>query len=335
MRLVVLGIAQDGGVPHMGCEKGPCAAVRRGERRAEKVACLGLTDGERAYLFDATPDLPAQVHAMQSGKKGSGTFLPLSGVFLTHAHIGHYTGLVHLGKEVLGARGVPVYATPKMTQFLSTNAPWSALLTNGNVEFRDNADVELGGVRVTAFQVPHRNEYADTVGYLIEGPRAKAVYLPDIDGWVSARPQAAERTGTVPDSREPGGVPGAATGAVPGEGRERDSPGASHAVPRTGAGLAGGEFGSAPDKPLDIRALVESVDHAFLDATFSSGDELPGRDMSKVPHPLVPDTMTRLDGLGAKVWFIHLNHTNPLLDDPSPAERRGFRVAREGDVFDL
>jgi pyrroloquinoline quinone biosynthesis protein B len=295
-RLVVLGIAQDGGVPHMGCEKGPCAAARRGERRAEKVACLGLTDGERAYVFDATPDLPAQVHAM-------GARAP-SGVFLTHAHIGHYTGLVHLGKEVLGARGVPVYATPKMTQFLSTNAPWSALVANGNVEFRDNADVDLGDVRVTAFQVPHRNEYADTVGYLIEGPRAKAVFIPDIDRWVSERPQADERTGTVPDAR-------------------------------TGAGLAGGEFGSAPDKPFDIRALVSSVDHAFLDATFSSGDELPGRDMSKVPHPLVPDTMTRLDGLGARVRFIHLNHTNPLLDDPSPAERRGFRVAREGDVFDL
>ncbi len=272
-RLVVLGIAQDGGVPHMGCDKGPCAAVRRGERRAEKVACLGLTDGERAYVFDATPDFPAQVLAMESDENGSETVPTLSGVFLTHAHIGHYTGLVHLGKEVLGARGVPVYATPRMTQFLSTNAPWSALVVNGNVEFRDNADVDLGGVRVTAFQVPHRNEYADTVGYLIEGPRAKAVFIPDIDRW---------------------------------EPWERD-----------------------------IRALVSSVDHAFLDATFFSGDELPGRDMSKVPHPLVPDTMTRLDGLGAKVWFIHLNHTNPLLDDPSPAERRGFHVAREGDVFDL
>jgi len=159
-------------------------------------------------------------------------------------------------------------------------------------------------VRVTAFQVPHRNEYADTVGYLIEGPRAKAVFIPDIDRWVSERRDAAERTGTVPDAR-------------------------------TGAGLAGGEFGSFPGWEKDVRALVASVDHAFLDATFSSGAELPGRDMSKVPHPLVPDTMDRLDGLGGKVWFIHLNHTNPLLDDPSPAERRGFHVAREGLVLPL
>jgi pyrroloquinoline quinone biosynthesis protein B len=259
-RIVVLGIAQDGGVPHLGCEKGPCAAVRRGERRAEKVACLGLTDGERAFLFDATPDLPSQVHAM-------GVRAP-SGVFLTHAHIGHYMGLVHLGKEVLGARGLPVYATPKMTQFLSTNAPWSALVANGNIEFRDNADVDLGGVRITAFQVPHRNEYADTVGFRIDGPRASAIFIPDIDRW-----------------------------------------------------------------DVDIRAMVESVDVAFLDGSFLTADELPPHVMAKVAHPLVTDTMDRLDGLGAKVRFIHLNHTNPLLDDASPVERRGCRVAREGDVL--
>jgi pyrroloquinoline quinone biosynthesis protein B len=196
-----------------------------------------------------------------------------SGVFLTHAHVGHYTGLVHLGKEVLGARGVPLYATSKMREFLATNAPWRALVENGNVDPRDNADVDLGGVRVKAIQVPHRNEYADTVGYLIEGPRAKALFVPDIDRW-------------------------------------------------------------APWEK-DVRTLVESVDFAFLDGTFFSGDELPGRDMSKVPHPLVTDTMDRLDGLGAKTWFIHFNHTNPLLDDPAPVERRGFHVAREGDLFEL
>lgn len=264
-QLVVLGIAQDGGVPHLGCESGPCAAARRGERRAEKVACLGLADGERGFLFDATPDLPAQVSAL-------GVRAP-AGVFLTHAHIGHYTGLVHLGKEVLGARGVPVWATEKMRAFLTANAPWRALVENGNVELHDNADVDLGGVRVRAIQVPHRNEYADTVGYLIEGPRARVLYVPDIDRW------------------EPW--------------------------------------------DRDIRTLVESADLAFLDATFASGDELPGRDMRLVPHPLVGDTMARLAGLGSRVHFIHLNHTNPLLDDPKSLESQGFHVAREGERHPL
>jgi pyrroloquinoline quinone biosynthesis protein B len=264
-RLAVLGIAQDGGVPHMGCDAGPCAAVRRGERRAEKVACLGLTDGTRGFLIDATPDLPAQVHAL-------GVRAP-SGVFLTHAHIGHYAGLVHLGREVAGARGVPVWATPKMREFLASNAPWRALVEDGNVELRDNADVDLGGVRVRALQVPHRNEYADTVGYLIEGPRARVLYVPDIDRW-----EAWDR---------------------------------------------------------DVRALVLSVDLAFLDATFASGDELPGRDMSLVPHPLVGDTVARLAGLGPRVRLTHLNHTNPLLDDPKSLAEKGFRVAAEGDRHPL
>lgn len=261
-KLIVLGIAQDGGVPHLGCDAGTCAAVRRGERRAEKVACLGLTDGERAFLFDATPDLPAQVHAM-------GVRAP-SGVFLTHAHVGHYTGLVHLGKEVLGARGIPVWATSRMHAFLAANAPWRALVEDGNIDPRDNADVDLGGVRVTAFQVPHRNEHADTVGYRIQGPRTSALYIPDVDRWESW--------------------------------------------------------------DRDLRAEVAAVDAAFLDATFFSGQELPGRDMSRVPHPLVTRTMEILDGLGARVRFLHLNHTNPILDDDAPVRARGFSVAREGDV---
>lgn len=260
-QLVVLGIAQDGGVPHLGCDSGPCAAVRRGERRPEKVACLGLTDGERGFLIDATPDLPAQVHAL-------GVRAP-AGVFLTHAHIGHYAGLVYLGKEVLGARGVPVWATERMRAFLTSNAPWRALVEDGNVELRDNAEVDLGGVRVRAIEVPHRNEYADTVGYLVEGPRARVLYVPDIDRW-----EAWDR---------------------------------------------------------DVRELVASVDLAFLDATFASGDDLPGRDMNRVPHPLVTDTVARLAGLGSRVRLTHLNHTNPLLVDPNPWQAQGFSLANEGE----
>ena len=60
-RLVVLGIAQDGGMPHFGCEKGPCAAARAGLRKAERVSCIGVTNGDKVFLFDATPDFPSQV----------------------------------------------------------------------------------------------------------------------------------------------------------------------------------------------------------------------------------------------------------------------------------
>jgi pyrroloquinoline quinone biosynthesis protein B len=180
--LVVLGIAQDAGIPHLGCQQPLCASIRSGSRRAERVSSLGLRDRRsgRAYLFDATPDLPAQVHHLTGGR-------PPDGVFLTHAHVGHYTGLMYFGRESIGARGVPVYATPRMLEFLRTNGPWSQLVSLGNIDGRPLAYDEAlpldGGVRVTAFRVPHRDEYSDTVGYRIEGPRQRALFIPDIDRW--------------------------------------------------------------------------------------------------------------------------------------------------------
>lgn len=264
-RLVVLGVAQDGGLPHLGCVAPRCEAARRGERPRERVACLGLTDGERAWLFDATPDFAGQVHALGARRP--------DGIFLTHAHIGHYTGLVHLGKEVLGARDVPVYASAPMRDFLATNEPWRRLVDEGRIVLADNAAVDLGGVRVTAFAVPHRDELSDTVGYRIEGPHATAVFLPDIDRWDLWN--------------------------------------------------------------RDIRAVVESVDLAFLDGSFFSLDELPHRDITAVRHPLVTESMDRLQGLGHRVRFLHLNHTNPLWDDDAPLRARGFQRARQGDSFDL
>jgi pyrroloquinoline quinone biosynthesis protein B len=181
-KLVVLGIAQDGGMPHPGCTKPPCSAARAGSRRAEKVACVGLVHRATgaAYLFDATPDFPAQLHALSGGK-------PPDAIFLTHAHAGHYTGLMYLGKEAIAASGVPVHATARMSAFLTSNGPWSLLVEDRRIVLRTltaGAAVALpGGARVTALSVPHRDELSDTVGYLIEGPRAKALYIPDIDKW--------------------------------------------------------------------------------------------------------------------------------------------------------
>jgi pyrroloquinoline quinone biosynthesis protein B len=180
--LVVLGIAQDAGIPHLNCQQERCASIRAGKRRAEKVSSLGLVDrvSGRAYLFDATPDFNAQVHALTGGR-------PPDAIFLTHAHVGHYTGLMYLGRESIGARGVPVYGTDRMLEFLSANGPWSQLISLGNIERRSlehDRPMELpDGIRVTAFRVPHRDEFSDTVGYRIDGPRQSALFIPDIDRW--------------------------------------------------------------------------------------------------------------------------------------------------------
>lgn len=177
--VTVLGAAQDAGRPHLGCFHGCCEPLRAAGR-AERVAALGVRgDDGRWWLVDATPDLPKQIHTMGA--------LP-DGILLTHAHIGHYTGLMYLGREGLGARGMPVHCSAKMAGFLRANAPWDQLLRLGNIElrpFRAGEQVVLGGgVSFTALRVPHRDEYADTHAFGIRCGGAPALlYLPDLDRW--------------------------------------------------------------------------------------------------------------------------------------------------------
>ena len=259
--LVVLGIAQDAGIPHLNCQQGICTAIRAGRRRPEKVTSLGLVNRASgdAYLFEATPDFVAQVHALTGGR-------PPQGIFLTHAHIGHYTGLMYLGRESIGARAVPVYATDRMLEYLDSNGPWSQLIALGNIERRplehDRPLALAGGVRITAFRVPHRDEYSDTVGYRIDGPRQSAVFIPDIDRW---------------------------------EKWDRS-----------------------------IRDLAGSVDLALVDGTFAAPTEV-NRNIDEIPHPMMSRTRELLRGVRAKVWFIHINHTNAEIDARD--------VVREGQRF--
>jgi len=183
--LVVLGIAQDGGFPQLGTPPGPewdPAATRL-------VSSLALVDPEsgQRWLFDATPDIGAQVQRLDrlAGRAAGAPIV--DGVFLTHAHIGHYTGLLAFGREALGARGVPVYAMPRMRAFLAGNGPWSQLVELDNIRLTPleaNVPVRLNArLSVTPLRVPHRDEYSETVGFIITGPGSSALYLPDIDKW--------------------------------------------------------------------------------------------------------------------------------------------------------
>ena len=67
----------------------------------------------------------------------------------------------------------------------------------------------------------------------------------------------------------------------------------------------------------DIRQMVKSHDDLFIDGTFYKNGEIPGRNMSEIPHPFIEETMALLETLPpsekSKVWFIHMNHTNPAL----------------------
>lgn len=281
----VLGIAQDAGYPQTNCYQPHCMRAWQSpelRRKASSIAVVSETSRAK-YLFDATPDLREQLYDLQ--RVAPDKDYALDGVFLTHGHIGHYTGLMHFGREAVGASGIPVYAMPRMREFLSNNGPWDQLVRLGNIELRglvDGKAVEPGsGVTITPFTVPHRDEYTETVGYRIDGPGKSAVFIPDIDKW---------------------------------------------------------EMWST-----DILEIVRSVDYALVDATFFRDGELGGRDMSKIKHPFVSESMALFASLKkeerARVIFIHMNHTNPLLIDGSPeqaeVERRGYRYAREGMRLDL
>ncbi len=182
---LVLGIAQDGGAPQAGSRQHPGwedAAYRHW------TACLAIVDpaSRQRWLIDATPDFKEQLHLLDQAAPTAAS-PGLDGIFLTHAHMGHYLGLAHLGHEALGARGIPVFAMPRMGEFLARNGPWGQLVRLGNIELkplRADAPVELNGrISVTPIPVPHRQEYSEVVAFHVQGPHHSVLYLPDIDGW--------------------------------------------------------------------------------------------------------------------------------------------------------
>ncbi|RIV46952.1 MBL fold metallo-hydrolase [Flagellimonas pelagia] len=185
--LRILGTVQDGGSPHIGCKKSCCADLFNNPDSDRKVVSLGIVDHEnnKSYLFEATPDITSQMKLLKelSGR----TDETPSGIFMTHAHIGHYTGLMYLGREALGAKGVPVYAMPKMKAFLENNGPWDQLVALNNIKIHplqnERPIVLTKNIVVTPFIVPHRDEYSETVGFKIDGPKKSILFIPDIDKW--------------------------------------------------------------------------------------------------------------------------------------------------------
>ena len=276
--VIVLGTVQDGGSPHLGCNKNCCEALTVFQKEARKVTALGVVEPKSNFniLFEATPNIISQWKMLPSAPKA---------IFLTHAHMGHYAGLLQLGREALGAKNIPVHVMPRMANFLMKNGPWSQLISLENIKLFPivaNESVNFKNeIIITPLLVPHRDEFSETVGYRIQGPNKTVLFIPDIDKWSKWSE--------------------------------------------------------------NLKAILETVDYAFLDATFFDQEEINYRPLEEIPHPLVKETIAYLypvsQELKNKVYFIHMNHTNPLLDPKSKATQwvlsQGFHIARKGQQFKL
>ena len=281
--IYVLGNVQDAGLPHIGCDQKICINAFK-EKKQYYVTSLALVDTEnKEYsLFDVTPDISDQLRMLDNYIFNE--FILPKNIFITHAHIGHYTGLMYFGREALGSKGVKVNVLPRMYDFINLNGPWSQLVGLKNIalnkiNFRDNIEINPN-LSVIPIQVPHRDEFSETSAFLILGPNKSALFLPDIDKW---------------------------------------------------------------DKwSMNIVEILSNVDYAFIDATFYSNTEI-NRNIEEIPHPLVMETMDLLSDLPYeqrnKVYFIHMNHTNLMIDINSDISRKvlqkGFNIARLGQKFHL
>ena len=276
--LKILGVVQDGGLPHLGSDRICCEDFER-KRYVTSVMLINNKNNE-SYLFDASPDINEQLNFMGKGIKNN-----LKGIFLTHAHIGHYTGLMYFGREALNSKLMNVYAMPRMKKFLEQNGPWSQLVSLENIsiiELNNNSNIIIdSNVNIQPIEVPHRAEFSETVGYKIYGPNKTALFIPDIDKWYLWEKSIIDE--------------------------------------------------------------IKQVDYALIDATFYDSNEVNYRDISEIPHPFVVESMDLFDSIKeeekSKIFFIHLNHTNPLLDNQSDQYKfvtgKGYNVAKEGMKLDL
>ena len=282
--LKVLGTIQDGGIPHMGCNKVCCLKYFKNNTFRVGVSSLGISNlkHETNYLIDATPNINHQLKALIGTSNPSEK---LNGIFLTHAHMGHYSGLLNFGREAMNSKNITLYLMPRFYNFIQDNGPWNQLVKLENVKLKRIYDQEKitleSNLSITPIQVPHRDEYSETVGFLIEGNTKSALYIPDIDKWEKWNKSIIE--------------------------------------------------------------LIKNVDYAFLDGTFYDEKEVNNRDISEIPHPFIIESLKLFNPLDKseknKIYFIHLNHTNPLLNSDSSEYNRvireGFNVADPNMEFFL
>ena len=182
--VLTLGTAQDGGYPHTGCRGACCVEAWNNPSVKRLVSSIAVLSDNDCWLIDITPDFRYQLKMIETKLNDK----PLiSGIFISHAHMGHYIGLLDLGLEVMNTDKIPVYVMPKMKAFLEENAPFTQLIELNNIilkKIEKDKNIQLNeNITIKPFQVPHRNEFSETIGFMVQSPDKSLVYIPDIDSW--------------------------------------------------------------------------------------------------------------------------------------------------------
>jgi len=304
MRVEILGSAAGGGFPQWNCGCQNCRSLRSGSfagkaRTQTQVAVSN--DGRAWFLLNASPDLRIQIErtpALQPN--GTARNSPIAGVLITSADIDQIAGLLSL-RELQPFR---VYCAASIRRILREDNSVFGMLNRVPDQVRWQ-DVQVGE------GIPLLTDTGVASGICCE------VFS------VSSRYPAYVSSDRVVESKA-------------------DEAGLSVIV----TAVSGGRLAYMPAVPAISEAmlsLLESVDLVLFDGTFWSNDELiqvqgsglTALEMGHIPLSGADGTIRRLAGMRRpRKVFIHVNNTNPMLDESSSEYREaraaGWEIAEDG-----
>ena len=306
MQVKILGSAAGGAFPQWNCACANCRAVRAGtfHGKPRTQTQLALTaDGRSWFLLGASPDLRAQIEATPELHPREGLRQsPIAGVVLANADLDHVLGLLLL-RELQPLR---IHATASVRRILREDN--SAF---GMLERVPNQAVWTDFAPGTQFNLC--NAQGEDSGLRCQ-PWSLSEHYP-------AYVTADRRSQLAPGEASLGFIIASASGS---------------------------RFAYMPAVPELHDAFLQQLDTCdilLFDGTFWSDDELirlqsGGQTAQQMGHIAVEETLVKLAGVRRpRKIFLHINNTNPMLDEASPQYRQvrgaGWEIAEDGWQFNL
>lgn len=305
MRIKVLGSAAGGGFPQWNCGCVNCHRLRQGSLRgkARSQAQLAVSaDGQAWFLLNASPDLRTQIEATPELHPSPGARQsPIAGIVLSSGDLDNVLGLLLLREF----QPLSIFATAAIRKIVSQDNSFFRLLERvpGQVTW---TEIRPGGF----FELK-------SSGACI---CCRAIPLP-------------------------GSYPAYVSGT------ERERLARDQAVLALVLESGGRKMLFAPALPAitkELQSVMEDCDLLFVDGTFWSDDELrqvrgdgpTAREMGHLPLCGPGGSLERLASLQRpRKIYIHINNTNPMLDDESAQYRQaretGWEIAEDGWEFEL